>query len=118
MYRCPQSNRLEIIADHDPTLLGRVCGILGGLSLIPTRLESATSADTDSLHITIVIAGCTPRQLDLIQRKLSQLTSLQTIRSDATDPRRQASGTSQAGRGTSAGNEDGAAGDAPGARDR
>ena len=95
MYHCPQASRLEIIADSDPTLLARVCGILGGLGLIPTRLESASSADAESLHIIIVLAGCALRRLDLIHRKLSQLISVRSVWLDASDPARQAGGASE-----------------------
>jgi acetolactate synthase regulatory subunit len=82
MCHCPQKCRLEIIADSDPTLLARICGILGGLSLIPARFDSASSADAESLHITVVLASCTPRLLDLIYRKLSQLTSVRSVSLD------------------------------------
>lgn len=87
MYHSAQANYLEIIADSDPTLLARVCGILGGLSLIPTRFGSVANAATGSVHITINISGGTRRQLDLVQRKLSQLTSVHSVWLDAGDAR-------------------------------
>lgn len=83
-YRC-QASRLEIIADSDPTLLARVFAIFGGLSLIPARVEAVAGPVTGLLHITIHIHSGTVRQLDLIQRKLAQLTSIQRVRFDASD---------------------------------
>lgn len=85
MSHCPQTSRLEIIADSDPTLLARVCGIFGGLCLIPARVESVAVAGSDSLHITVHIQSGTARQLDLIQRKLAQMTSVQRVCFRASD---------------------------------
>lgn len=83
MCNCPEASHLEIIADSDPTLLARICGIFGSLSLIPTRFHSTSSADAESLYITVVLARCMPRQLELIHRKLTQLTSVRSVALDA-----------------------------------
>ena len=85
MSHCSQASRLEIIADSDPTSLARVFAIFGGLSLIPARVEAVAEAVTGSLRITIHIQSGTGRQLDLIQRKLAQLTSVQRVWFDASD---------------------------------
>jgi acetolactate synthase regulatory subunit len=80
MCHCPQESRLEIVADSDPTLLARICGIFGGLGFIPARVESVADVAAGTCNIAVDVPGLPPRHLDLIQRKLSQLTSVQSVR--------------------------------------
>jgi acetolactate synthase small subunit len=81
MSHHPHTQRLEIVADSDPALLSRVCGILANLSVTPDRFQAAVDADDGTLHFVIVTNGWTGRQVDLITRKLSQVPSVRTVSS-------------------------------------
>jgi acetolactate synthase small subunit len=87
MSHHPHTRRLEIVADSDPALLSRICGILANLSLIPDRLQSTIAADDGTVRVAIVTNGWTDRQVDLIARKLSQLPSVHSVSSAIGDIR-------------------------------
>lgn len=83
MCHCPQESRLEIVADSDPTVLARICGIFAGLGFVPARVESVADVAAGTCNIAVDIPGLPPRHLDLVHRKLSQLTSVQSVRRKA-----------------------------------
>lgn len=77
---------LEIVADSDPTLLSRVCGVLANLGIIPDRLLSTLDADDGTLRVAIFVSRWTARQTDLAERKLSQLPCVHMVSSTIGEP--------------------------------
>ena len=77
LHRCV--HRLRVVADADPTLLGRVCGIAGTLSLVPDSLHATLDSAGREVSLTIVLSTALDCQLDLLIRKLSQITLVHTV---------------------------------------
>jgi acetolactate synthase regulatory subunit len=66
---------LEVIADADPDVLLRIAAQLNLLNNAPRRFNFERSTD-DTVKVGIVVAGCSERAIELVCRKLEQLTSV------------------------------------------
>jgi acetolactate synthase regulatory subunit len=73
------SHRLQVVADADSTILTRICGLMTTLGLIPLSLEARLGVDSHSILVEIVLAGASPRQLDLLRRKLGQMIVVDSV---------------------------------------
>jgi acetolactate synthase regulatory subunit len=78
-HRC--SYRLHVAAEADSTFLSRVCGVLASLSLVPESFHSRRDADiADRATLAIILIDATPRQVDLLERKLLQITQVVEVK--------------------------------------
>jgi acetolactate synthase regulatory subunit len=66
---------VKVIADADPDLLLRIAGQLNSLNNAPRRFNFERLTD-DTANVEIVVAGCSERAIELVCRKLEQLTSV------------------------------------------
>lgn len=77
--------RVFVKADFDSTVLSRIGDILATLSLIPECFR-AGRGDTgaDEALLAVMLVAATPRQADLLIRKLLQLTLVHGVESRLT----------------------------------
>lgn len=74
------SYRLRITADPDSTFLARVSDVLAGLDFVPDGLEVRREAGaTGFLLLATLVVSATARQIDLLARKLGQMTLVHTL---------------------------------------
>jgi acetolactate synthase small subunit len=71
------SYHLYVAAEADSTFLARVCGALASLGLIPESFHSRRNGHSSHrTRLAIVLSDATPRQVDLLERKLLQMTQV------------------------------------------
>jgi hypothetical protein len=66
---------VTVIADADADVLLRIAAQLNLLNNAPKRFNFERCID-DTVKVEIVVAGCSLRAIDLVCRKLEQLTSV------------------------------------------
>ena len=66
---------VKVVADADPDVLLRIAAQLNLLNNAPQRFNFERLSD-DTVNVEIVVAGCSTRAIELICRKLQQLTSV------------------------------------------
>jgi hypothetical protein len=76
------SYRFLVAAQADSTFLCRVCGLLASLSVVPHSFCSTRHGD-DAGETTLVmeLVDVTAKQVDLLERKLSQITLVAAVES-------------------------------------
>ena len=67
--------RLRVVADADPTAIGRVIERFQNLNVVPRRV-SAEFATDDRLHIEVDVFGLTEEQISFVTRKIGQAVSI------------------------------------------
>lgn len=76
------SYRLLIAAQSDSTFLCRVCGLLASLSVVPHSFYSRRHGeDAGETTLIMELVGVTAKQVDLLERKLSQITLVAAVES-------------------------------------
>lgn len=83
----PRTRKLKITADADETSLSRVCGILALLAIVPQSLHSRRDGDGAAISIEIELTDADPRRVDLLRRKLAQLTLVARVECDGSPDR-------------------------------
>jgi (p)ppGpp synthase/HD superfamily hydrolase len=63
--------RLQVVADADPSALARVAERFQNLNIVPLRVIAELSSN-DLLHIEVDVCGLTEEQLALIVAKIRQ----------------------------------------------
>ena len=71
---------LLIVSDAVPTALARIFGLLSSLSIVPLSTSSSFQRE-NTITLTLHFEGVHPSTMDLLQRKISQLTETAEIRS-------------------------------------
>jgi hypothetical protein len=71
--------RLRVLADADPTAIGRVIERFQNLNVLPRRISAEFTTD-DRLHIEVDVCGMTAEQLSLIAGKIGQSPSIHHAR--------------------------------------
>lgn len=66
---------VKVVADADADVLLRIAAQLNSLNNAPRRFNFERLKD-DTVKVEIVVAGCSMRAVELICRKLEQLTSV------------------------------------------
>jgi hypothetical protein len=66
---------VNVVADADADVLLRIAAQLNSLNNAPRRFNFERSTD-DTVKVEIVVAGCSTRAIELVCRKLEQLTSV------------------------------------------
>jgi hypothetical protein len=67
--------RLRVVADADPTAIGRIIERFQNLNIVPRRV-SAEFASNDLLHVEVDVFGLTEEQISLIAGKIGQAVSI------------------------------------------
>jgi hypothetical protein len=67
--------RLRVVADADPTAIGRVLERFQNLNIVPRRIH-AEFATNELLHIEVDVFGLTEEQLSLVASKIGQAVSV------------------------------------------
>lgn len=74
------SYRLCIAADSDSTFLARITDVLACLDLVPERLDARQeTAGTGFVILATVLVSATTRQIDLLTRKIRQVTLVHAV---------------------------------------
>ena len=73
-----RSFRLNLTVEPCPTALSRVFGLVGTLSLVPSVSKSAMGPD-NLIDILLEFPQADARTLDLLRRKLEQLTETVSV---------------------------------------
>lgn len=76
---------IRLTIEHSPMALSRVFGLIGTVSMVPA-LSRTSREDNDVINVFLEFPGTDPHKLDLLCRKLNQLTdtvSLQVNKSSA-----------------------------------
>ena len=68
-----RSAAIQVSADAEPDVLLRIAALLNLLNTPPERVAFEKLAD-DTVTVEIIIRGCSRRAVDLVCRKLLQLT--------------------------------------------
>jgi len=66
---------VKVVADADADVLLRIAAQLNSLNNAPRRFNFERLSD-DTVQVEIVVAGCSTRAIELVCRKLEQLTSV------------------------------------------
>jgi hypothetical protein len=66
---------VKVVADADADVLLRIAVQLNSLNNAPKRLNFERGID-DKVKVEIIVGGCSLRAIDLVCRKLEQLTSV------------------------------------------
>jgi hypothetical protein len=66
---------VKVIADADADVLLRIAAQLNSMNNAPRRFNFERLTD-DTAKVEIVVAGCSERTIELVCRKLEQLTSV------------------------------------------
>lgn len=77
--------RLKLSVECSPLALSRVFGLLGTISMVPA-LSRTTMTDNEIIDVFIEFVDADAHKLDLLCRKLSQLTEIVDFRTTATYP--------------------------------
>src|SRR5580700_7167009 len=67
--------RLRVVADADPTAIGRIIERFQNLNVVPRRV-SAEFASNDLLHVEVDVFGLTEEQISLVAGKIGQAVSI------------------------------------------
>lgn len=73
------SYEIIVFADSDSTFLVRVCGLLASLSLNPQWFQARRDGATGGIRLAISLIDASARQVDLLERKLLQLTQVHGV---------------------------------------
>jgi hypothetical protein len=67
--------RLRVVADADPSAIGRVIERFQNLNVVPRRI-SAEFATNDLLHIEVDVFGLTEEQISIMAGKIGEAVSV------------------------------------------
>jgi hypothetical protein len=69
---------ISVVADADPLVLCKITQMLSLSNTVPQSLVSSL-AEGDTMHVTAVLVGAAPQTLDIVRRKLIQLTCVVSV---------------------------------------
>ena len=72
----------HVAVENSPLSLGRVFGLVGTVSIVPESSSTVLRAD-NVVEVQLTFSGEEPRKIDLLCRKLNQLTETISVRVDA-----------------------------------
>ena len=72
-------HEIRVISDAMPTALARIFGLLSTMSVIPLSSTSSINGD-GTINLAIQLVGVTPSTIDLLQRKIYQLSETIIVR--------------------------------------
>ena len=80
-YQATSDTRLHeirVVTDAMPTALARVFGLLATMSVVPFSTSSSVGND-DTVRLSINLRGVDPLTIDLLVRKITQVTETRKV---------------------------------------
>lgn len=71
-------HEIRVVTDAMPTALARIFGLLATMSLVPFSTSSSVSSD-DTVSLSIKLRSVDPSTIDLLVRKISQVTEIRNV---------------------------------------
>lgn len=74
-------HKVRVVTDALPTALARIFGLLSTMSIVPFSTTSSVGSD-DTVALSINLKGVDPITIDLLVRKITQVTETRTVTDD------------------------------------
>lgn len=74
-------HEIRVVSEAMPTALARIFGLLSSMSVVPFSTSSSIAID-HTVSLCITLRGIDPSTIDLLLRKITQLTETMTVTDD------------------------------------